>query len=223
MLSPNAVITPTTAARYFPTVDPATLASPVFQDMLDDAMAEINETLGIDLSNGPGVEVSQTFQPDTSMNQMLRMVVPMDAARPVTITEGTNARVMSTTEFTRYALMVMSGGVYQNYYWFDRGHIFGTNFQAPTVVTYTPRDTVFRVIKEAILDLVKVRLMGQGMDATSIGLGAVSSVTDEAQTVSFSQGNNGSSATNTKTGRVLSPSEQILNALLLRFRGPRIG
>jgi hypothetical protein len=217
MLTPNQLLTAETAARYFPSLSPETLASPLFQDVLDDAMALINETIGLDLSAGPGVEVTQVFQPDINPNALLRLVVPMDLAEPVTVQEGPDQRVMLATEFTRYVNMVRSGGSWSNYYYFDRGHAFGTNFVAPVSVTYTPRDTVYRLVKSVMLDLVRLRFIKQNVDpaASAGGFGNVSTITDDGQTIEFSGG-----ATETTYQAI---EQAILASFLLKLRGPRIG
>jgi hypothetical protein len=217
MQSPNQLLTVPAAAGYFPSLSADTLASPVFQDMLDDAMALINETLGLDLSAGPGVPVSQTFQPDIYPNAMLRLVVPMDQSLPVTVQEGPDQRVMAAPEFTRYANMLRAGGAWSNYYYFDRGHAFGSDFVAPVTVTYTPRDTVFRLVKTVMLDLVRLRLIKQNIDPaiTTSGFAKIASVTDDGQTIEYSNG--ASEATYDQV------EQSIIHNFLLKLRGPRIG
>jgi hypothetical protein len=218
MQSPNGILTVEKAAGYFPSVDASITESPVFQDMIDDAMAVVIEALGFDISAGEGVAISQTFQPDVGLNWMLRTILPMDPNEPVTITEGPDSRVMNPVEFTRYTNMILSGGAWANYYWFDRGSIWGSNFMTPITITYTPRDTVFRVIKQFMLDLLRLDLMKRGMDSNSYGLGAVSSITDQDQTVSFSTGQNSGGSTSYEDMQ-----QHLTDKFLVRLRGPRVG
>jgi hypothetical protein len=215
--TPNQVLSAADATRYFPTLDESVTESPVFQDMLDDAMALINETIGLDLSNGPGVEVTQTFQPDATANSMIRMVVPMDQEEPVTVQSGPDQRIMNSWEYTRYVNMIRAGGVWSNYYFFDRGHSFNTNFPAPVTVTYTPRDTVFRMVKQVMLDLVRLRLMQQNMDTNLSpgGFASITSIEDDAQKIEFASDASGPDFDTLQ--------QSILAGLLLKLRGPRIG
>lgn len=218
MQSPNGILTTELAAAYFPSLDPSISDSPVFQDMIDDAMATVIEVLGFDLSAGPGVPVTQVFQPQGGWNYLLRTIVPMDPTQPVTVTEGSDSRVMSPNEFTRYTNMILSGGVWSNMYWFDRGNTWGGNFVMPITITYTPRDTIFRVIKQFMLELLRLRILRQGMDSNSVGLASVSSITDQDQTVSFASGGTSGGSSNYED-----MEQNLIAMFLLRLRGPRVG
>jgi hypothetical protein len=217
MQTPNQVLPAATASAYFPNIPPETAESPVFQDLLDDAMAIINETIGLDLSAGPGVPVTQVFQPDATANSMLRMVVPMDAAQPLTVQTGPDQRTMQTWEYTAYVNMIRAGGVWSNYYYFDRGHSFNTNFPAPVTVTYTPRDSVYRLIKQAMLDLVRLEMAQLRLDGspTAAGFAMISAIKDDQQEIDFSN--------SLKLGDFETARQLVLSSLLLKLRGPRIG
>jgi hypothetical protein len=202
--------------QYFPALPEEQLSNEMVEQLIGSAVAKINLYLGVKIESGAGVTVTQQFKYEDYPARLLRLKLPADTTKAFTITEGPTMQPVPVTQFITYSWGIHRNPGYSSLYYFDKVTPLVPGFVPPLTVTYTPLADVYLVLRDSILQLI--RLQAQRLDLHGTGEGAfarIASVVDNAQEVTYN-------AEPAETA-IYDAIDKELERLGRLFRGPRIG
>lgn len=152
------------ARSYFPSVDPLVLTDPILQDMIDKIIARCNMGFGIDISNGPGAEVTQTFWYEDYPNNIAYLRLPVDQNAPVTATEGDPPIPVNRSSMVVYGNRLTRNSNFASFYYYDRVTPYMFGFIPPFIVKYTPTKDFFIRVRDLIIKSLRFMIATFNLD-----------------------------------------------------------